>query len=118
VKKYLAIIALVSSLALVAAACGGDEGGGTSGATGATGATGAATKGGVLRESLTSFGWTGGFDPTGEYLGLGWGWYQQMLIRGLLAYRSWPVSPATCRSRIWRRIAGRCRSTASPTPSR
>jgi peptide/nickel transport system substrate-binding protein len=83
------LVALVGSLALVAASCGGNEGGGTTGATGGTsGATGASgpVKGGVLRESLTDFGFTNGFDPTGEYLGYAWAWYQQMLTRGLVAY--------------------------------
>ena len=84
------IAALVAALALVAAACGGDDEGGETGATGATGATGetgaALTQGGVVREELTDFGFTGGFDPTGEYLGTAWSWYQQMLIRGLLMY--------------------------------
>lgn len=77
-KKSLAAVALVMSLGLVAAACGGngEDGGGGGGAT----------QGGVLRESLTDFGFTNAFDPTGEYLGSAWAYYSQMLIRGLVSY--------------------------------
>jgi len=80
------IVALLASLALVAAACGGDDEPAETGATGATGATGEMTQGGVVREELTDFGFTGGFDPTGEYLGTAWSWYQNMLLRGLVSY--------------------------------
>src|SRR5512145_1593510 len=80
VKKHLMLVALVSALALVAASCGGDEEGGETGPTGPTAETGAGvTQGGVVREELTDFGFTGAFDPTGEYLGTAWSWYQQML---------------------------------------
>ncbi|HEU4353974.1 MAG TPA: ABC transporter substrate-binding protein [Actinomycetota bacterium] len=85
-KKHLMLIALVSVLALVAASCGGDEEPSETGPTGPTAETGAITQGGVVREELTDFGFTGAFDPTGEYLGTAWSWYQQMLIRGLLMY--------------------------------
>ncbi len=88
------IVALVGAFALVATACGGDEEEpGTTGPTGETAVTGPTgptgeqlTQGGVVREELTDFGFTGGFDPTGEYLGTAWAWYGQMLIRGLLTY--------------------------------
>ena len=85
------LIALVASLALVAAACGGDEEEpGTTGPTGETAVTGPTgtevTQGGVVREELTDFGFTSAFDPTGEYLGTAWSWYGQMLLRGLLTY--------------------------------
>jgi peptide/nickel transport system substrate-binding protein len=85
------LIAIVASLALVATACGGDEEEpgqtGATGETSATGPTGATvTQGGVVREELTDFGFTGAFDPTGEYLGTAWSWYGQMLLRGLLTY--------------------------------
>ena len=81
------LIALVSVLALVAASCGGDEEPSETGATGPTAETGAITQGGVVREEFTDFGFTGAFDPTGEYLGQAWSYYQQMLIRGLLTYQ-------------------------------
>ncbi|HEU4864712.1 MAG TPA: branched-chain amino acid ABC transporter substrate-binding protein, partial [Actinomycetota bacterium] len=41
-RRYLAILALIAALTLVAAACGDDEGGGETAATGDTAATGAA----------------------------------------------------------------------------
>ena len=89
-RKRLTILALLASLALIAAACGGDEEGGETGATGATAATGATgaelTQGGVVREELTDFGFTGAFDPTGEYLATAWSLYQNMLLRGLVSY--------------------------------
>ena len=94
VKRHLMLIALVASLALIAAACGGDEEPTETGPTGETAATGPTgteiTQGGILREELTDFGFTGGFDPTGEYLGWGWSLYQGMLLRGLLTYPGQP----------------------------
>jgi peptide/nickel transport system substrate-binding protein len=82
------LIALVSALALVAASCGGDEEEPAETGTGPTAATGAEiTQGGVVREEFTDFGFTGAFDPTGEYLGQAWSYFQQMLIRGLLTYQ-------------------------------
>ncbi|MFM8943809.1 MAG: ABC transporter substrate-binding protein [Actinomycetota bacterium] len=80
-KKYLLPVALVLTLGIVAAACGGGESGG-----GDTDGGSDSVKGGVLRESLTDFGFTNAFDPTGEYLGSAWGYYSQMLIRGLVSY--------------------------------
>ena len=79
-KKHLFAVSLVLSLGLVATACGGGGGGG-----GGTSPE-PSVKGGVLRESLTDFGFTNAFDPTGEYLGSAWGYYAQMLIRGLVSY--------------------------------
>ena len=80
--KRRTIVALSSLvvLALVAAACGGS----TSSAP--SGASGTVTKGGTIREELQEFGWTSGFDPTGEYLGTAWALYDQMLMRGLMTY--------------------------------
>ena len=79
VKKHLFAVSLVLSLGLVATACGGGGGGGGTSPE-------PSVKGGVLRESLTDFGFTNAFDPTGEYLGSAWGYYAQMLIRGLVSY--------------------------------
>jgi peptide/nickel transport system substrate-binding protein len=63
-RQQVRLVGLALALALVAAACGGgdDEGGG-----GEQQAT--AQKGGVLRTAITDFGFTNGFDPTGEYIG-------------------------------------------------
>jgi peptide/nickel transport system substrate-binding protein len=77
-RQRLRLVGLALVVALVAAACGGgdDEGGGeTQQAT--------AEKGGVLRTSLTDFGWVNGFDPTGEYLAFAWTVYGAM-ARSLL----------------------------------
>ena len=76
-RRQLAAAALGVTFALVAVACGGGS------TTGGGNATGAATRGGTIREEYLDsggFGWTGNFDPTGEYLGYGWG-----MLRGILA---------------------------------
>lgn len=84
------VFSLVAVLALVAAACGGNDKPKETGPTGTTGVTGTTgtgiTQGGVVRESMTDFGFTDAFDPTGEYLGTAWSWYQNMLLRGLVTY--------------------------------
>jgi peptide/nickel transport system substrate-binding protein len=80
VRKRLAIVAMMTSLALVGVACGGD------GDAGVSPTPGVDLKGGVVRESTTDFGYTNAFDPTGEYLGTAWAWYSNLLIRGLLSY--------------------------------
>jgi peptide/nickel transport system substrate-binding protein len=85
-------VALFAVLALVGAACGGDadDGGsqttGPDGETTATGGSGEIVRGGVLREETTDFGFTGAFDPTGEYLGSAWAIYGNFLMRGLVSY--------------------------------
>jgi peptide/nickel transport system substrate-binding protein len=97
VRKGYAVVALVAVLALVGAACGGDNGGGATGATGgsatggtsatgASGGTGAVPEGGVLREETVDFGFTNAFDPTGEYLGSAWALFGNFLLRGLVSY--------------------------------
>ncbi len=101
--KFLGALALTCTLALFAAACGGGGGGEattapttavTSGA--ATGsppaptsapATTQADKGGTYRTAIESFGFTGAFDPTGEYLGAAWGLYSDLLLRTLMTYK-------------------------------
>jgi peptide/nickel transport system substrate-binding protein len=70
-RQQLRLVGLALALALVAAACGGDdEGGDTQQAT--------PQKGGVLRTSVADFGWTNAFDPTGEYIASGWTFYGAM----------------------------------------
>jgi peptide/nickel transport system substrate-binding protein len=78
-RQRLRLVGLALAVALVAAACGGDdnESGGT------TQQQTTAQKGGVLRTSLTDFGWTNAFDPTGEYLAFAWTIYGAM-ARSLL----------------------------------
>jgi peptide/nickel transport system substrate-binding protein len=72
-RQRLRLVGLVLAVALLAAACGGgdnESGGDQQQAT--------AQKGGVLRTSLTDFGWVNVFDPTGEYLAFAWDVYGAM----------------------------------------
>jgi peptide/nickel transport system substrate-binding protein len=80
-QRRLGMVGLALVLSLVAAACGG--GGGNGGNQGQQGAE--PKKGGVLRTGVDDFGFNGGFDPTGEYLGAAWGIYSAML-RPLMGY--------------------------------
>jgi peptide/nickel transport system substrate-binding protein len=80
-RQRLRLVGLALAVAMVAAACGGgDEGGG-----GGQQAP-AAQKGGVLRTATTDFGFTNGFDPTGEYLGSAFTLYGA-LLRTLVTYK-------------------------------
>src|SRR5215218_5460811 len=67
-RQQVRLVGLALALALVAAACGGgdDNGGGGGGDQQA-----APEKGGVLRTGISDFGFTNGFDPTGEYVAVG-----------------------------------------------
>ena len=80
-RQRLRLVGLALALALVAAACGGgdDEGGGDQ-------QQATAEKGGVLRTATTDFGFTNGFDPTGEYLGSAFTLYGA-LVRTLVSYK-------------------------------
>jgi peptide/nickel transport system substrate-binding protein len=63
-RQSLRLVGLALALALVAAACGGgDDNGGGGGDQQA-----APERGGVLRTGISDFGFTNGFDPTGEYV--------------------------------------------------
>jgi len=103
-RKLIGAIALTCVLALFAAACGNDNGpgkttgggtttgtsGGTTTTTSGTGTTTGTTapeQGGTYRTAIEDFGFTGAFDPTGEYLGSAWGLYSQMLLRTLMTYK-------------------------------
>jgi peptide/nickel transport system substrate-binding protein len=70
-RRRLSMVGLALVATLVAAACGGgnDNGGGS------TGASTTPQKGGVYRTATTDFGFTNGFDITGEYLGSAWDLY-------------------------------------------
>ena len=91
-KKVAVLFALVAALALGASACGGgDEGGGGGGGGGGTSGTGnlggPVKKGGTYRVGVeSSFNFTGGFDPTGEYLGSAFGVYSDLMLRTLTGY--------------------------------
>jgi peptide/nickel transport system substrate-binding protein len=77
-----ATIAALAAFALVLTACGGGE----EAASPTPAATGGASKGGTYRTATTDFGFTGAFDPTGEYLGSAFGLYSDMLLRTLVTY--------------------------------
>jgi peptide/nickel transport system substrate-binding protein len=88
VRRRLAALALLTfALALVGAGCGGDDGDGGDGETQAGEAPSEVTRGGTYRISTTSFNLTGGFDPTGEYLGTSWALYTNLLVRTLVSYK-------------------------------
>jgi peptide/nickel transport system substrate-binding protein len=73
-RQQVRLVGLALALALVAAACGGgdDEGGGGGDQQAAP------EKGGVLRTAIADFGFTNGFDPTGEYVAVAIGLYGAM----------------------------------------
>jgi peptide/nickel transport system substrate-binding protein len=107
--KLLSVLAVAILAAVLVAGCGGDDDEGTAAGeppaatdTGAGEAPseepaeepsedGGAQAGGVYRVDWeTSFDFTGGFDPVGEYLGEAWGIYSNLMIRTLLGYRHAP----------------------------
>jgi len=77
----LGVVAVVSVLAIVGAACSSDNG------TGSSSPGTSVKKGGVYRTAIEDFGFTGAFDPTGEYLGTAFGLYSQLLLRNLVTYK-------------------------------
>lgn len=81
-RRTARFLAVVSIVAVLATACGG--GGGTK-ATATS--SGSVTKGGTYRTAVEDFGFTGAFDPTGEYLGNAWGLYSELLLRTLVTYK-------------------------------
>ncbi len=85
-KRWIIGSALVASVALIAAGCGGDDGG-------SGGPSADVKKGGTYRIATVDFGFTNAFDPTGEYLGLAWGYYSNLLSRTLVGYRHRPGGP-------------------------
>jgi peptide/nickel transport system substrate-binding protein len=87
-RRYFTITAVFVTLALVAAACGGDDGDGEGeGPTGATeGGGGEVATGGTYRIETDGIAYTSGGDPTGEYLGLSFGIFTNLLQRTLLTY--------------------------------
>jgi peptide/nickel transport system substrate-binding protein len=81
-RQHVRLVGLALALALVAAACGGnDNEGSTSGGQQAT-----PQKGGVLRTAITDLGFVDGFDPTGEYTAVGIDIYGAM-VRTLMGVR-------------------------------
>src|SRR4029453_10558779 len=82
-RRTFRMVGLALAVALVAAACGG--GNDKKSSTGTT-AGGTTQKGGVYRTAISSFGFTQGFDPTAEYLGLAFNFYGA-LTRNLVSYK-------------------------------
>jgi peptide/nickel transport system substrate-binding protein len=83
-KRHLWVIALLSVVPLVAAACGGDDTPSSNGNGGNP--SGEVTKGGTIIWESEEFGFTNGFDPTGEYLGEAWGVFTNLMTRSLMGY--------------------------------
>lgn len=84
-RRFLAIVGLLLALTMIAAACGGgDDDGADTGSE--TTDEGEAIKGGTFRILTDDFGFTGAFDPAGEYLGSAWGYYSNLLLRTLVTY--------------------------------
>src|SRR5689334_9455246 len=81
-RRVLGVVAVVSVLAIVGAACSSNSGTSTSSPNAQT-----PKKGGVYRTAIEDFGFTGAFDPTGEYLGTAFGLYSQLLLRNLVGYK-------------------------------
>jgi peptide/nickel transport system substrate-binding protein len=81
-RQYVRLVGLALALALVAAACGG----GDNESGGGGGSQAAPERGGVLRTALSDFGFTNGFDPTGEYVAVAIGLYGAM-ERTLMGYK-------------------------------
>jgi peptide/nickel transport system substrate-binding protein len=79
--RRLAVPAIIAVFAVVAAACGG----GTTPPS--AGGGGPVRDGGTYRTAIEDFGFTGAFDPTGEYLGMAWGLYSQLMLRTLVNYK-------------------------------
>lgn len=79
-KRNLWFIGLLLVMAMVAAACGGNE-------EPAPSDNAAGAKGGIIRHESEEFSYTSGFDPSGEYLGNAWGLYTNFLLRPLMGYK-------------------------------
>jgi peptide/nickel transport system substrate-binding protein len=84
IRGIARVIALAVVLAFILTACGG--GGGGEASPTASGTGGQVTKGGTYRTATEDFGFTSGFDPTGEYLGSAFGLYSDLLLRNLVTY--------------------------------
>ena len=77
-NRWIAVATLMGTVALVAAGCGGGS---------STTSSGKVTNGGTLRLAVHDHGFTSGFDPTSEFLGLAFSYYSNLLIRNLVGYR-------------------------------
>ena len=96
-RQKLGMVGLALVVALVAAACGGGDDGNAP----ATPSGGTAERGGVYRTALSNFDFTQGFDPTAEYLGLAFDFYQA-LVRNLVSYKHVAGAEGNKLYRTWR----------------
>ena len=85
-KTLLGVVAIGMVLSMVAAACSSNKTPSSNNSS-APSTGGKTVKGGVFRTALEDFGFTGAFDPTGEYLNIGFGLFSEMLLRNLVTYR-------------------------------
>ncbi len=83
-RKSLAFLALLLCMSLIAAACGGDDEEEPSAED--TTEESSDLTGGTLLAETADFGFTSAFDPSGEYLGVAWGLYSNLLTRTLVTY--------------------------------
>jgi peptide/nickel transport system substrate-binding protein len=83
-RQQIRLVGLALALGLVAAACGGGNNNQQQSGGGGNQAT--PQKGGVLRTAQSDFGFTNGFDPTGEYVASAIGLYGAM-ERTLMGYK-------------------------------
>ena len=86
-KPLLAVMAMGMVFSLVAAACSSNKTHGSNNSSAPGTGGGKAVKGGVFRTAIEDFGFTGAFDPTGEYLGTAFGLYSQLMLRNLVTYK-------------------------------
>jgi peptide/nickel transport system substrate-binding protein len=80
-RRAYPAVALSLVFALLVVACGGGGGGGGTGSP----TSGPAT-GGTYRMETDGIAYVGGNDPTGEYLGIAFGLFSNLLVRTLLTY--------------------------------
>ena len=78
--RGLRLAALLLGLLLISAACAGGEPGGNQ-------PDESVQKGGTITRETTSFDFTSGFDPSGEYLATTFGFFGQAMLRPLTNYR-------------------------------
>jgi peptide/nickel transport system substrate-binding protein len=84
-RKAVALVAVASAFAVIAAACSNNDN--TGGGATPSSSAGAVKKGGTYRTAIEDFGFTGAYDPTGEYLGTAFGLFSQMMLRNLVSYK-------------------------------
>ena len=87
-KRSLKLIALVAVLAMVAAACGGNDS--TSSSSTDSGSASTDLSGGTLKMAMLS-DVSAAFDPQKEYYSVTWEYYRCCLLRTLMSYKGVPT---------------------------